>query len=140
MSVLDVESERMKKYVEHWLDDVTKAIDDMTSYLRDITRESKFMVDEFDARAADVQIELTPSVREPVVYEFIVIQAGIASTLLLGRRRIAIPIGITAMNVKMRMYENDRRVLLTGTPEIPGVAPTTLFFEMTGHMYPHVSS
>jgi hypothetical protein len=139
LNPFESEEERIKAHVQRWLQDITATVDSLREYMSDVTRESKFMVDEFDARVADVAIELSPSSREPVVYEFLTVQCGIASTLLLGRRRIAIPIGITSFAIKMRLYENDRRVLMTGTPEVPGVANTTLFFEMSGHMYPHVS-
>lgn len=57
-----------------------------------------------------------------------------AGTILIGRRRFYIPVGITSFPIKMRVYENERRILMTGTPEVPG-ATSALFFEMTGKIY-----
>lgn len=57
-----------------------------------------------------------------------------AGTILIGRRRFNIPVGITSFPIKMRVYEHERRILMTGTPEAPGAA-SALFFEMTGKIY-----
>lgn len=129
---------RANRLITKWIEDIAHASDTLRKYMEDVTRESKFMVDEFDSRVSAVSMELLPSVREPVVYEFLMVQAGAAATLILGvRRRISIPAGITSMPIKMRLYENDQRILIAGTPENPGAA-TTLYLEMTGYIYPHV--
>lgn len=139
MGVLDLEEQRIKQYVEKWLQDIDESVRSVREYMADITRESRFMVDEFDTRVSAASLELTPLSREPVVYEFIVAATGVAGTLLLGtRRRIPIPVGVTSIPVKMRLYENDQRILMTGTPEAPGAA-SALFLEMTGHEYPHIT-
>jgi len=133
------EEQRIKEYVTRWLQEIDESVKGISDYVHDITRESRFMVDEFDTRISAVSLELQASSREPVVYEFITVATSVAATLLLGnRRRIAIPAGITSFNTKMRLYENDQRILISGTPEAPGAAGQ-LFLEMTGHMYPHIT-
>ena len=133
------EEARIKEYVKNWLQDIDESVKSLRDYMHDITRESRFMVDEFASEVSAKSTEIKPTSREPVVYEFIVAATGIAGTLLLGtRRRIPIPVGVTAIPVKMRLYENDQRILMTGTPEAPGAA-SALFLEMTGHEYPHIT-
>lgn len=132
------EEQRIKDHVTRWLQDIDIAVKGVRDYMSAITLESKFMVDEHDSRINDTRLELAATSREPVVYEFIVVSMSVVGTLLIGRRRFPIPAGITSLNVKMRVYENDQRVLLSGTPEAGGAAGP-MFLEMTGHMYPHVT-
>lgn len=139
IDIFKSEEQRIKEYVSRWLQEIDASVKNISDYVHDITRESRFMVDEFDTRILAASLELTPGSREPVVYEKITIATGAVGTLILGnRRRIAVPVGITTFDTKMRLYENDQRILMTGTPEAPG-GPTTLFLEMVGHMYPHVT-
>lgn len=137
-SAIKSEEQRIKDHVTRWLQDIDIAVKGVRDYMSAITLESKFMVDEYESRVSDTKIELQPSSREPVVYEFIVTSMSVAGTLIIGRRRFPIPVGITSLNVKMRVGENEQRILLAGTPEAGG-ATGPMYFEMTGHMYPHVS-
>lgn len=141
---LAAEEQMVKEHVKRWLSDINASVKDVQDYMRGLTRESKFMVDEFDSAFA-TQIELKPTSREPVVYNTIVVSVngglGI-STLLIGRRRLTINNNvnqITTIKCEMRVYENDRRILLSGTPEAPDAA-VQMFFEMTGRMFPHQSA
>lgn len=138
---VEIEQEKMRKRIEKWIGDINSSVKDVQDYVHGLTRESHFMIDEFDSAFA-TSIELKPSSREPVVYTTILVAmlggAGVG-TILVGRRRITFNTNVsqlTTIQCAMRVYENDRRILLNGTPEAPDVA-VQMYFEMTGRMFPH---